>query len=241
MKKPWAISAKARGELEVLLMDAIGLDAWTGEGITAEQFAKDLRAAGDVDLITVRINSGGGDCWQGLGIYNALLENKASVSVVIEGLCASIAGVIAMSADRGAISMAATSLFMLHLPYTITAGNADDLRKMSDLLDKMTGSMTLAYQRHASKTAAELLDMMRAETWLSAAEAVAAGFADTVIEDPDEEADMAAALRSPILARCKHVPRDLAARLTARPASVSVPDEERDRLRLRADLLRRLP
>jgi len=101
--KPWTMTAKAGGELEVFLMDTIGENVWTGSGITAEQFAKDLRAVGDVELITVRINSGGGDCWQGLGIYNALLQHKASVRVVIEGLCASIAGVISMASDRGAI------------------------------------------------------------------------------------------------------------------------------------------
>jgi len=245
MKKPWSMKAKAGGELEVLLFDTIGEDAWTGSGVTSKQFAEDLRAAGDVDSIKVRINSGGGDCFQGLAIYNALLGNRASVSVVVEGLCASIASVIAMAADRGAISMAANSLWMVHLPYTITAGNAEDLRKMSDLLDKMTDSMALAYQRHTPKTKAQILDMMRAETWLNASEAIAAGLCDSVIDDPEEEeADMAAALRSPIFARCK-IPPQLAARLTARPsagarAENGVSEIERDRQKRKIELLRGL-
>ena len=238
MKKPWTMIAKAGGRLEVQLYEEIGRDVWTGEGTTAKQFQEDLKAAGDVSSIHLRVNSPGGSVWDGISMYNILLSHPATVSAQVDGLAASIASVIIMAAEE--ISMAANSMLMIHNPYTVMGGDAHEMRKMAETLDKVKGSMITAYRRHTKKTKEAVGKMMDDETWLTAEEAVESAFAVEIL-DPGETAGLAANLASPILARCKHVPRDLAARLTARPASVSVPDEERDRLRLRADLLRRLP
>jgi ATP-dependent Clp protease protease subunit len=240
MKKPWSMNAKAGGELEVLLFEEIGESLWGSGGTTAKQFEEDLRAAGKVSAIRLKINSGGGDCFQGLAIYNALLANGAKVTATVVGLAASIASVIMCAASE--ISVCANALVMIHLPYTMTAGDANDMKKTAEVLDKMTDSLVAAYQRHTSKTKAEIIALMTDETWFNAQEAVDAGFAEQVIDDPDDEpADLAARLQSPILARCRHVPQQLTARV-ARGAKErgGATEAEREKLRLRAELLRRL-
>jgi len=240
--KPWTMRASAGGELVIELFEMIGEDVWTGEGTTAKSFAEDLRAAGAVSKIHLRVNSGGGSVFDGLSIHNLLLSSGATVTAEVLGLAASIAGVIIMAASR--ISMAENALLMIHNPGTIVGGDAPELRKMADTLDKVKDSMVTAYRRHTKKTKENVAALMDAETWYSADEAVAAGFAEEV-SDPDEEdhdLDLAAAFSAPMFAKFKHPPAQIAARL-ARPRGESQPlaSEERDRLRLRLDLLRRLP
>lgn len=171
-------------EAEILIYDQIGA-SWFGDGVTAKQFVKDL-AKIDAALLTVRINSGGGDVFDGLAIFNALRRHDAAVVTEIDGLAASIASIIALAGEE--VQMADNAFFMIHDPSGMEWGTAEDMRKMADLLDKVGGSLVNVYAEKTGKSADELLDWMHAETWFDADEAKAAGFVDTLVRGKKIEA-----------------------------------------------------
>jgi ATP-dependent Clp endopeptidase proteolytic subunit ClpP len=207
--KPWTITAKAGGEIEILLYEMIGTDFWTGEGTTAKSFAEDLKAAGPVTKIHLRVNSPGGAVFDGLAIYNTLLSHGAKVTAQVDGLAASIASVIVMAASE--ISMGENAIMMIHNPYTSVGGDANDMRKMAETLDKVKASMIPAYRRHTKKSAEEVAALMDAETWMTAQETVDLGFAEKVITPEGDDADVAANF-APMLAKFRKVPQQIAAR-----------------------------
>ncbi len=127
--------------------------------------------------LTLRLSSSGGDVFEGLAIYNMLAE-RGNVTVRIDGLAASIASVIAMAGVR--VEMAENALMMVHDPWATTTGRADDLRRNAELLDRAKGAMLGAYVRKTGKPEATIARLLSAETWLTAQEAVAEGFADAV-------------------------------------------------------------
>jgi len=149
--------------------------------------------------ITVRINSPGGAVSDGIAIYNALARFPGHVTVMIDGLAASIASLIAMAGET--VQMASNALLMIHAPWTFTEGDADELRDTADVLDLHAEAMVSGYAEKSGKPRAEILKIMKAETWLTAEEAVAAGFADEVIAP----AEMAALARFD-LTKFKHAP-----------------------------------
>lgn len=175
MNKTWYNIAVAEGstEAEISIYDAIG-----GYDINAKQFVDELKAV-DAETIHLRINSPGGSVIDGNAIFNALKRHSARVVVHIDGLAASMASVIAMAGEE--IRMADNALMMIHNPWTITMGDADDLRKDADLLDKMRDAIVTAYSRSQYEPE-ELIAMMDEETWLTAQEALDGGFID-MIED----------------------------------------------------------
>jgi len=238
MKKPYTIRAAGRGSLEILLFDEIG-ENFVGEGTSAKSFAEDLAAAGPgITDVHLRVNSPGGNVFDGIAIFNTLLTHGAKVTAAVEGLAASIASVIIMAASQ--ISMAQSSLLMLHNPYAgVLGGDAADMRAMAEVLDKVKDSMIGAYRRHTNKSKAELSAMLNAETWLSANEAQDAGFVEEVT-DPGDAEDMPLAANLDI-SRFRNIPQQLAARLTARAApATQISDAERERRRLRLELTKRL-
>jgi ATP-dependent Clp protease protease subunit len=225
----WTMTAKAGGELEILLYEMIGEDFFTGEGTTAKSFAEDLRAAGSVSKIRLRVNSPGGSVFDGLAIYNTLLSHGATVTAQVDGLAASIASVITMAASE--ISMGDNAMMMIHNPASLIGGDANEMRKMANTLDKVKTSMITAYRRHSSLSAEKIGALMDAETWMTAGEAVDKyGFAEEVIDPSEGDDDLAAAVRTPIFAQFRRVPPRIA-QIAARCA----PDDEwrRRRLRLR--------
>lgn len=171
----YTIRAAARGEAEVMLYDDIG--AW---GISARQFARDLAALGDVSQINLRIHSGGGDVMDGTAMYNILRGHSARIVVYIDGMAASMASVVAMAGD--VIYMPANATMMVHKPWGGQVGDADDMREYADLLDKVEGTLIQAYARKTGKTPEEIAAMLKKTTWMDGNEAVAAGFADQVLE-----------------------------------------------------------
>ena len=180
MNKFWKmILNKAAKTAEILIYEQIGRDYWSDEGIAAKDFAADLKALGDVKDITLRLNSPGGSVFEGLVIHNLLKAHQANVTVYIDGIAASIASVIAMCGDK--IIMPENAMMMIHDPSGLVIGNADDMRKMADTLDKIKESIKTAYKR-TMMTDEEIDEMMKAETWLTAADAVDKGFADEMIE-----------------------------------------------------------
>ena len=164
---------------EILLYDEIG--PW---GVTAKDFAGAMAQAGAGD-ITVRVNSPGGSVFDGLAIYNALKAHPGAVNVVVDGLAASAASFIAMAGDT--VSMAESSMMMIHNASAVVMGNRNDLRDTANVLDKVDAQMADIYAAKTGKPADEISGMMDAETWMTAAEAKDAGFCDALCAAPDKK------------------------------------------------------
>lgn len=184
---------------EVLIYDDIG-DGLFG-GIGAKQFADDLNSLGRIDVLNVRINSPGGDVFQGLAIFNTLKRHPARVVVDVDGMALSIASIIAMAGDE--IHIAKNAMMMIHEPYSGMFGTAQDLRKQADLMDQVRDNLVQTYVDRTGLKQSQLLDMVVAETWMTATEAVEFGFADRVTEDLAIAAHFDAS-------RFKNTPRKLA-------------------------------
>lgn len=163
---------------EILIYEEIGY--W---GTTADQFVKDLRAV-TAPTINLHINSPGGDVFDGIAIHNALKAHPAQVNVHVDALAASIASVIAMAGDT--VHMPPSAYLMIHNAWSFAIGDAIELRKTADLLDKINGTIADVYAARGSKTAEEFKALMSAETWLTAQEAVDAGLADVITADAEE-------------------------------------------------------
>ena len=144
---------------------------------SADPFLASLRAASGHD-VTVEIDSIGGSVWAGCEIFTALTRHAGLVTVRIVGLAASMASAVAMAGDEIVIEPSAR--MMLHSPSGSVHGRSGDLRSMASLLDRIEATMRSAYATRSGRPMSEISAMMQAETWLSADEAVAAGFADRV-------------------------------------------------------------
>lgn len=171
-----ALAGSEEGVAEVLIYDEIGL--W---GITAADFDHDLKALGEVTQINLRINSPGGDVFDGIAIYNMLQQHRARVSVTIDGIAASMASVIAMAGDE--IAMPENAMMLIHDPSGAVVGTSGDMRELADALDKVKGSLVSAYAGKTGLSRDRVAEIMAAETWLTADEALELGFADR-IESP---------------------------------------------------------
>jgi ATP-dependent protease ClpP protease subunit len=157
------------------------------KGLTASAFAKALADAGDVPEIDVHISSVGGGIPNGLAIYNTLRNHPARKRVVIDGLAASIASVIAMAGDDIEISNAA--LMMVHNPRNAFFGEAKGFIAQAETLGKWKEAMLSAYAERTGLGHEELSAMMDAETWLTAEQAVAKGFATKAVDRPPVRAE----------------------------------------------------
>lgn len=162
---------------DVYIYDVIG-DTW--DGTTARQFAQDLAALGEMDELTIFINSPGGVVTDGLAIYNTLVRNKAYKTIYVDGQAGSIASVVAMAGDK-IITMKNAS-WMIHNPYMFTVGGAEELRRAANRLDSLRETIIAAYTDRANgkSTDKQFGKWMDEETWFSAAEALEAGLTDEV-------------------------------------------------------------
>lgn len=162
---------------------------WFGEGTDAKEFTDAVDALGDgIETLNVHINSPGGNVYDGLAIYNYLKRHKAQVVGYVDGIAASIASVILMAADK--IIMPSNSNVFIHNPFTYAAGDADALRKTADDLDAMKASLLGIYMTRANLDEADVDAMMNDETFMTAEEAVAWGFADEVEAESKMAADL---------------------------------------------------
>jgi len=194
-----------------------------GWEVTADAFLQSLdeHPPGTLD---VRINSVGGDVFQGLAIYNALTRWDGETVAHIDGLAASMASVIAMAA--GKVVMASASLLMIHNPQTFASGDQHDLAKRVELLETVRGVMVALYSKKTGLTEEQVIQMLDAETWMDAATAKRLGFADEVIE---EDVDMAACLRAVDLGKFQNVPEFvLTLKQNTEPQGGNVKDNPKD-------------
>lgn len=172
----YSIKAKANDTAEISIYDEIGF--W---GVSAASFAQDLKSCGNnLKQINLHIHSPGGDVFDGIAIYNLLKNHPANVIVYIDGLAASMASVIAMAGNE--VIMPENAMMMIHKPWGIQGGDAEDMRKYADLLDKVENTLIPAYATKTGKTPEELAEMLSAETWLNGKECVEQGFADKLAE-----------------------------------------------------------
>ena len=172
----YSIKAKANDTAEISIYDEIGF--W---GVSAASFAQDLKSCGNnLKQINLHIHSPGGDVFDGIAIYNLLKNHPANVTVYIDGLAASMASVIAMAGNE--VIMPENAMMMIHKPWGIQGGDAEDMRKYADLLDKVENTLIPAYATKTGKTPEELAEMLSAETWLNGKECVEQGFADKLAE-----------------------------------------------------------
>ncbi len=158
---------------------------WMDGDVSAVNLSKQLDDMGDVTDITVYINSYGGEVAEGLAIYNSLKRHKATIKTVCDGFAASIASVIFMAGDERVMND--SSLLMIHNAWTYAAGNAQELRKQADDLEKITSASVVAYKAHSSLSEDEIKALMDAETWITPDEAIEYGFA-TAIEKTEAKA-----------------------------------------------------
>lgn len=161
------------------------------EGINFSDIRDEL-ANFNGSAIEVHINSYGGDMFEGIAIKNYLAQRPEEVTVIIDGLAASAASIIAMGADR--ILMPSDTQLMIHNPWTFAYGNAKELRKVADDLDKAELSIQETYLKRFKGEKEELKALLDEETFLIADEAVALGLADGIYDAaesdaPDEEAE----------------------------------------------------
>lgn len=183
--KWYDIQNKAQGPTQIMIYDEIG-----NYGIRADDFVQDLRGlTGDIDL---HLNTAGGSVFDGVTIYNALRSHAGKKTITVDGLAASIGSVIAMAGDE--VNMAPGSQMMIHEGYTRAEGNADEMRKTADVLERTSNEIAGFYARKTGRPAADWRAAMKQETWYNAQEAVDAGLADYVIEavSPMNKAPVAA-------------------------------------------------
>ncbi len=177
------ISNKGEKKAEIIIYSAIGQDYW-GDGtyLSAKAFSEELKKLDpDVNEITVRINSPGGDVFDGVTIYNRLKQHKAKIVVYIDGLAASIASVIALAGDE--IHMGEGALYMVHLPWTWAMGNRMELDNTVSRLMDVEEQMISIYSKKSGLDRAEVKSLLEAETWMGAEEAIEKGFVDSKVEE----------------------------------------------------------
>jgi len=178
LKEFWTFKAKSETEGELLLYGNFSSSNWWGNEITPKQFKKDLDDLGDINTLNIYINSDGGDVFAGQAIYSMLKRHRAQKIVYIDGLAASMASLVAMVGDL--IIMPANAMMMIHLPWTAAIGNANDFRKLADDMDKILESMLVAYREKSGLKDEKLIELLDAETWMTAEEAIELGFADEI-------------------------------------------------------------
>jgi ATP-dependent Clp protease protease subunit len=155
------------------------IDSWWG--ISASDFAREM-AAVTTPNIQLRINSPGGDVFEARAMMSAIAESKARVTARIDGLCASAA--TALTLPCASVEIVDGGFYMIHQAWTFAMGNADDFRQQAGVLDKIDDVLVAGYADKTGKTREEVKVLMRAETWLTAEEAVADKFCDGVVTMP---------------------------------------------------------
>ncbi|NUK31039.1 Clp protease ClpP [Parageobacillus sp. VR-IP] len=178
-----------------------------GSGWFADISSKDVKAKLDsitAKTINVHINSGGGDVFESIAIHNLLKNHKATINIHIDGYAASGASVIAMAGDK--IIMPKNTMMMIHRAWTFAYGNAAELRKIANDLEKIDTAVTESYTSRFIGERSELERLLDEETWLTAEECLALGFADEIADEikmPDEESSQETSAKDEILSKYK--------------------------------------
>ncbi|HEM2749770.1 TPA: Clp protease ClpP [Streptococcus suis] len=185
MHKFWNFTEDDSGRI-LRIEGQIADETWFGDEVTPQGFKNDLHA-GNGD-ITLWINSPGGDVFAAAQIYNMLMDYKGDVHVVIDGLAASAASVIAMAGTT--VSMSPVAMLMIHNPWTVAQGEAKDMQKVIEMLGEIKESIINAYELRTGLSRTKLSHLMDSESWFNAKKAVELGFADKILFDKQGEHGM---------------------------------------------------
>lgn len=178
----------AESDATLSILDVIGFDFWTGDGVTAKRVAGALRAIGKRD-VTVLLNSPGGDFFEGMAIHSLLAEHPAKVTVKILGLAASAASVIAMAADE--IQIARGAFLMIHNSWVVAMGDRNALADAADFLAPFDAAAASIYEARTGIDQKAIAKMMDKETWIGGEAAIDQGFADSLLSADQVAADPA--------------------------------------------------
>lgn len=165
-------------ELNLYIYGVIGSSMFE-EGFTAKAMAEQVNRSKD-ESIVLHINSPGGSVYEGYAIYNILKNSGKKITAIIEGNCASIATLIALAADT--IEMLPLSKWLIHNPFAGLEGDAEELRRAADELEKIEGTLVSVYSLRTGKSAEEIKALMKQDRWMDASEAKSFGFIDSVKE-----------------------------------------------------------
>lgn len=199
--KFWNMVTVGEDEAEITLYGEIlsrrPIDWWTGEPVPGnficpEEFLEDLATIKDKSNITIRINSVGGDLYTGMAIYTQLKGLKGEKTVIIDGIAASAASLIAMAGDK--IKIPAGSLMMIHDPlvYLWDTYNSKALKEVIKMLDAAAQSSAETYAAKTKLDVESIRAMMQKETWMTGREAVEKGFADEIMYENEPQMTMSA-------------------------------------------------
>lgn len=193
------------GRETLYLYGTIGVDYWDEDSSnTAKSFAATLDALSPKPL-DIRIDSCGGDVYDGLAIASAIQRYEGETTAYIDGIAASAASYIALMADK--VVMNDFSQLMIHDAWTYTSGNAAELRMAAERLEAVDSTIAGIIAARSGMEVEDVKAAMDAETWYDAQTAVDSGLADEVVQT---EQRVAASIDRAILARFKHVPEALA-------------------------------
>lgn len=224
-KRFWDFKNAANGTGELYIYGDIVSYQWDDSDTTAQSFKNELDGLGDINTLNVYINSPGGSVFQGQAIYTILKRHKATVNSHIDGVAASIASVIPMASDN--VFMPRNAMMMVHNPWTLAMGNAQDLRKQADDLDRIRESILEAYlSKTGDKLSREkLVELLDNETWLTAQECYDYGLCDEIVESKE----IAASVDVELLGRFKSVPDSLKNAMK-KVENSRISDEERQKM-----------
>lgn len=173
------IRAEIEEDNTISILDPIGLDYWTGDGVTAKRIAAALRQIGHEQDVTVYINSPGGDMFEGFAIYNLLRNHGGNVTVKIIGIAASAASIIAMAADD--LQIARAGFLMIHNCWLYAVGNRHDFREVAETIEPFDLAMSDIYAIRSGLDKNLIISMMDKETYIVGNDAVEQGFADSLL------------------------------------------------------------
>ena len=179
-KKFYSFEKKSETAADLYIYGDITSHKWDESDTSAWGFKQELEELGEISELNVHINSYGGETFQGLAIYNLLKQHKAQINVYVDGIAASSASIIAMAADK--VYMPKTALMMIHNCWLLAIGNAKELRKTADDMDKIAVAYKEAYLSKINITEEKLDKLLDEETYLTADECIEMGFADEIIE-----------------------------------------------------------
>ena len=178
MKNWYAIKNKSSDVLDISIHDEIGL--W---GVSAADFINDLKKHGEAKVINLSIHSPGGNVLDGFAMYNNLKSHPAKVYGKVEGIAASAASYVLMAADH--IEMPEDAFIMIHNAHGGVMGDAEDMREMADVIEKLQDSIVNIYEKRTGLENSEIREMMKTETWMNAADSLKFGFIDTISDSID--------------------------------------------------------
>lgn len=215
MNKYYAMETAEKGT-DIMIFGDITSWPWMESDVSSYNLSKQI-AGLETDTINIHLNSYGGEVGEGLAIYNALKQHKAKVRTYCDGFACSIASVIFMAGDERIMSNA--SMLMVHNPWTYTEGNAQELRKTAEDLDKMSQASVNAYMESVSITEDEVRQLLDDETWLTPSEALEYGFA-TAVTGKEPQAKYSQSVRKGIMQKL------LAKQQVPEPAPQADPEPE---------------